>query len=118
MTYPPQGPPPGYGPAPAGYGYGYGYGPPLQEHPQGTTVMILGILGIVLCQICSPIAWVMGNRALAEIDAAPHLYSNRGNVQIGRICGMVGTALLALFVVVFGVYIIVVIGAVAADSSS
>ena len=34
--------PPGYGPP----GYG-GYGPPAQNHPQSTTVLVLGILGIV-----------------------------------------------------------------------
>lgn len=111
MTYPQQGTPPGYGPS-----VPYGYGPPLQEHPQGTTVMVMGILGIVACQILSPIAWVMGNRALAEIDAAPHLYSNRSNVQVGRVCGMVGTALLALSLVLLVVYVVFIIGAIASES--
>ncbi len=69
------------------------------EHPQGTIVLVLGILGLVACQILSPVAWVMGNRALAEIDADPNRWSNRSNVNAGRICGIVGTVLLILSVV-------------------
>jgi hypothetical protein len=42
----------------------------------------------------------MGNNALAEIDADPAAYTNRGTVQAGRICGVVATALLALGLVV------------------
>lgn len=92
--YVPGGPPaPGYGEAPYGYGYGY---PQPRNHPQGTTVLVLGILGLVFCQILGPIAWVMGNTAMREIDANPAAYSNRGSVQAGRICGMVATALIVL----------------------
>ena len=89
------GPPAGYGP-PSGYAYGYGYAPPTTEHPSGTTVLVLGILGIVLCQILGPIAWSQGNKVLREIDASPGRYSNRGSVQAGRILGMIGTGLLVL----------------------
>jgi hypothetical protein len=87
-----------------------------REHPQGTTVLVLGILSIVLCQILGPIAWVMGNNAIAEIDANPAAYSNRGSVQAGRICGIVGTVLLAL-VVLYVIFVIVVLGAVASSDS-
>lgn len=113
-------PPPGqvpYGQAPYGappaYGVPYGYGPPQYEHPQGTTILVLGILGIVACQLVSPFAWVMGNRVLAEIDANPAAYSNRGLVVAGRICGIVGSVLLGLSLV-FGVayllFVLAVIG--------
>lgn len=86
-------PAPGYGGAP--YGYGYGYQQP-RDHPQGGTILVLGILGLVFCQILGPIAWVMGNTAMREIDANPGAYSNRSTVQAGRICGMVATALIVL----------------------
>lgn len=82
----PPGPPPGWNPAsappPPGPppGYGYGYAPAQHEHPQGTAVLVLGILGFVSCGLLGPIAWIMGNKALAEIDAHPGYYSNRGNV--------------------------------------
>ena len=99
--------------APPGYGVPYGYGPPQQEHPQGTTVLILGILGIVACQILAPFAWVMGNRALAEIDANPAAYSNRGLVVAGRICGIVGSVLCMLVGLVLLIAIVAIIGAAA-----
>jgi hypothetical protein len=51
--------------------YQYGQQPfPPRDHQQATTVLVLGILGLVLCQVISPIAWVMGNRVVGEIDAA------------------------------------------------
>lgn len=93
MSMPP--PPPG-----PGYGYGSPYGSPYggYEHPQGTTILVLGILGLVVCQLLGPVAWVMGNNAMAEIDRNPMAYTNRSTVQAGRICGIIATALTALFI--------------------
>ena len=82
------------------------------DHPQGTTILVLGILSLVVCGLLGPVAWVMGNNALAEIDRSPAAYRNRGNVQAGRICGIVATALLA-----FGI-IVLIIALVAAAGSS
>src|SRR5690606_20381426 len=76
------------------------YGGAPQPHPQGTTVLVLGILGVVLCGILAPVAWVMGSNALSEIDRNPSAYSNRGTVQAGMILGIVGTALWILGIVV------------------
>ena len=42
----------------------------MQPH-RGTTVLVLGILGLVVCPICGIIAWVMGNKDLAEMAAGP-----------------------------------------------
>src|SRR5688572_28355991 len=71
-------PPPGYPPAgqqgypppyPA-YQPGYQpYGPP-PDHPQSTLAMILGIVGVVVCQLTAPFALVIGKRAMNEIDAS------------------------------------------------
>lgn len=108
-------PPQQYGAPPQQYG-AYAYGPPQYEHPQGTTILILGILGIVLCQLCAPFAWVMGNRVLAEIDANPTLYSNRSLVVAGRICGIVGTVIFGVYLVGIVLYLAVV--AVAIGSSA
>lgn len=112
---PGYGQPPGYGSAPGygppGGGYGYAMG---VDHPQGTLILVLGILSLVVCQILGPVAWIMGNTALREIDASPGSYKNRGNVQAGRICGIISTALLALSVVA----VIAVIALAAAGSSS
>ena len=120
---PGYGPPPPYGQAPYGaspYGppaYGqspYGYGP--IEHPQGTTILVLGILGIVVCAVLAPVAWVMGNNALREIDAQPGRYSNRGIVQAGRLCGTIYS--LFLLVMLVGLVVLFVVIGVSASSSS
>jgi len=80
--YGPGGYPPGaYPPGP--------YGAP-QPHPQGTTVLVLGILGLVVCFIPGIVGLVLGNRALREIDANPAAYNNRQNVVVGRILGIIG----------------------------
>ena len=90
--YPPAGPggypPPGYG----------GYTQQMQ-HPQGTTILVLGILSLVVCGLLGPFAWSMGNKALKEIDASGVVYANRGQVQAGRICGIVSSVLIILSIV-------------------
>jgi len=123
-AYPPPPPgqyPPNYGsayPPPPGGQYPPGYAgyPVTPKHPQATTAMILGILSLVLCGVIGPFAWVMGSKAVKEIDANPHAYSGRGEANAGKIMGIIGTALLA-----FGVLIVValaVIGLAAGSTSS
>lgn len=90
------GPPPGWQPGPPPIQGGpYGAYPP-PKHPQATTVLVLGILGVVLCQVVAPFAWVMGNRAMKEINANPAGYSGQSEVNAGRILGIVGTVILVL----------------------
>ncbi len=122
--YPQQGG--GYGGQypPQGGAYGQpGYGAPWQppKHPQSTTVLVLGILGLVLCQVMAPIAWYMGNNALKEIDADPSRYGGRSEVNTGKILGIVGTVVLILsilFVIVYFVFIVAIFGIAASSSSS
>jgi hypothetical protein len=66
------------------------------EATQATTILVLGILGIVVCQVLGPFAWVMGNKELAAIDAGRRPPENRGTANAGRVLGIVGTVLLAL----------------------
>jgi hypothetical protein len=113
MSYPPG----GYGGYP-NQGHGGGYGGGQVEHPQGTTVLILGILGIVACQILAPFAWSMGNKALEEVDRDPQRYSNRSLVNTGRILGMVGTIILGIYLVIFVFYIIFVVVLVGTSGTS
>jgi uncharacterized membrane protein YjgN (DUF898 family) len=89
------------------------YGPMAPDHPQATTVLILGILGLVLCQVLSPFAWVMGTRVIREIDASGGTIGGRTNANAGRICGIVGTALIGLGLLVGVVAIIIVIAGAA-----
>jgi uncharacterized membrane protein YjgN (DUF898 family) len=69
------------------------------NHPQATTVLVLGILGLVVCGILGPFAWVMGNRVVAEIDASGGRVGGRTEANVGRILGIVATALLAVSLV-------------------
>lgn len=69
------------------------------EASQATTVLVLGIIAIVLCQFLGPVAWVMGNNELAAIDAGRRAPENRGTANAGRILGIISTVLLAIGVV-------------------
>ena len=82
---------------PGGYGQpGYGGG----DHPRGTLVLVLGILSLVCCGLFTGIpAIIMGKGALEEIDRSPGTYTNRGAIKAGYICGIIGTALSALGIV-------------------
>jgi hypothetical protein len=77
VTYPPQYPP------------AYGH-----EHPQGTTILVLGILSLVLCAPLGIAAWVMGKRALAEATAMGA--TNTSTIKAGYVCGIIGTCLMLL----------------------
>ena len=81
-----------------------------QEDSQATTILVLGILGVVFCQVLGPFAWVMGNKELAGIDAGRRAPENRGTAQAGRILGIISTVLLILgigFLVILGFIAIV-----------
>jgi len=82
------------------------------EHPQGTIVLILGILSIVVCGVTGPFAWSMGRKALREIDSSGQPYSNRGQVQAGMITGIVGTVFLVLGLL-YLIFVLFIFGAAA-----
>lgn len=60
--------------------------------------LVLGILGLVVCQIIAPIAWYLGHKEVSAIDAGRRSPENRGMGLAGKILGIVGTVLIALFV--------------------
>ena len=102
-------PPPGYPPAydpgydpgyGQGYGQAYGQGPVryAPDHPRATTALVLGILGIVMCQVLAPFAWVIGKRTVDEIDASRGTLGGRGPAHAGYVLGVVGSILLGLAV--------------------
>ncbi|MRK00546.1 DUF4190 domain-containing protein [Aeromicrobium sp. S22] len=114
-AYPPPGqqptPPPGYGypppgqAPPPGYGYpqpGYGYGPTAPKHPNATTAMVLGIVGVAGGLMCwlpllaSPFAWFFGRKAMREIDESHGQLQGRSEAKAGFVLGIIGSVLLAL----------------------
>ena len=73
--------------------------PPGSSQVNGTTILILGILSIVCCGLLGPVAWIMGNNALATLNAGGGDESQRNNANIGRICGIIGTVFLILGII-------------------
>jgi hypothetical protein len=100
-----QYPPAGNTPNPYG-GQPYGVAP--QEHPQGTVVLILGILGFFV-GVTAPFAWYLGNKAIKEIRASGRSYSNEQLINIGRILGMIMTLLYVLVLVLVIVFAIIAV---------
>jgi hypothetical protein len=129
---PGYGPPPGYGQAPPysqpgqaqpgqpqpGYAQGsYGY-VAAPDHPKATISLVLGILGLVACQVISPFAWVIGKRTVGEIDASQGRLGGRGSAQAGYILGIIGTVLLGLGLLVFVVWLVFVVLAIGTASTN
>jgi uncharacterized membrane protein YjgN (DUF898 family) len=108
---PPYGnyPPNQYGPPP------YGFGAP--DHPQATLVLILGIVGLVACGLVAPFAWTMGSRVVREIEASNGQLGGRSMAVAGKICGIVGTVLLGLSLLI-GVAAVIFLLVAASTSST
>jgi hypothetical protein len=70
-----------------------------QEASQSTTILVLGILGLVCCGPLGIVAWIMGNNEIQAIDAGRRDPANRGTANAGRIVGIVATVFLAISVV-------------------
>lgn len=71
------------------------------EHPHATTVLILGVLGLLCCGILGPIAWVMGKRALNQIEWSQGTIGGRSQILVGYVLGIVATVLMVLYACVF-----------------
>lgn len=74
---------------------------PYPEASQATLILVLGILSIVCCQPLGIAALIMGNNELRAIDEGRRPPENRGTANAGKICGIIGLALLALFLILF-----------------
>ncbi len=72
---------------------------PPQQAPGAVGALVLGILSIILCPLCGPVAWSLGRSAEKEVDAAGGQLGGRGLGTAGKILGMIGTALLVVLVV-------------------
>ena len=84
----------------------------MQPPPQAggaTAALVLGILSLVLCPLCGPVAWGLGRKAEQEIDRSGGHLGGRGLATAGKILGIIGTVLIV-------VVIAVVIVSLAADS--
>ena len=76
-----------------------------QSKPEGaTTILVMGILGLLLCQIFAIVAWVKGNGYLAQCRAMG--VEPEATAVWGRILGIVGTIL--MIIAIIGVVIAIV----------
>jgi hypothetical protein len=82
------------------YAYSPNGTPKTMKSHRGTLILVLGILSLVVCGLIGPIAWVMGNNDLREIDTGLMDPAGRSLTNAGRICGMIGTILVLISAVV------------------
>ena len=73
-------------------------------------VLVLGVLSLIICAPLGIAAWVMGAGDLREMDAGLRVADGRSTTKVGMICGIIGTVLFVLqvllgllFFVFFGV---------------
>jgi len=83
--------------------------PRSMKSANGVLILILGILSLMMCGFFAGIpAWIMGNNSLREIDAGMADPGERGLVQAGRVCGIIGTCgafvVIAIWILVFMVF--------------
>ncbi len=104
----------------APYGPPPGYYPPPPDHPQATTALILGILGLVICPLTGPFAWSIGSKSIQEIDAsvrAGRPLGGRGQAQAGKILGIIGSVYLGLLILFLLFLVIIAVAAAGSHSN-
>lgn len=67
---------------------------------RGTMILIFGIIGLVCCVIFGIVAWVMGKKDLAEMDAGLMDPSGRGLTNAGKILGIISVVLTLIYVII------------------
>ncbi|MEQ8769703.1 MAG: hypothetical protein RIB60_04245 [Phycisphaerales bacterium] len=93
-----------------------------QEPHRATLVFVLGLLGILLCQLLGPFAWIMGKGDLAKMESGRMNAEGKGLTQAGMICGIIATVLLCISILMTLLWVVFVIvlgvGAAAAGSGA
>jgi predicted Zn finger-like uncharacterized protein len=82
---------------------------------RGTLILVFGILGLVVAPlIFGPIAWIMGNNDIKEMQAGRMDPEGESQTNIGRILGMISTILGIMAIVIacvfFVIWLVIVIG--------
>ena len=70
-----------------------------QNAPGAVAALVLGILGILVCPLLGPFAWLYGRRGEQAVDASGGLLAGRGLATAGKVLGIVGTLLIVLLLV-------------------
>jgi ABC-type Fe3+ transport system permease subunit len=76
------------------------------EQSQATTILVLGILGIICCGPLGIAAWIMGNNELEAIGNGRRNPEGRSTANAGRVMGIIASVLMILgFLVLIGLLI-------------
>jgi hypothetical protein len=68
------------------------------EKGNSTLILVLGIVGLLCCNLLGPVVWYMGKKEMEGIAAGRIAAANEGTAKAGMILGMIGTALLVFAV--------------------
>jgi hypothetical protein len=102
---PPAAPPPGEAwRASSAPGEGFDAPPPSgapRRADGAIPALVLGIIGLVMCPLCAPFAWVLGRRAERQVDASGGVLSGRGEATAGKILGIISCVLTILLILLF-----------------
>lgn len=88
-----------------------------QQLPNATAVLVLGILSIAICWCYGLFGITMGIIALILSGKAKNLYNENPekytsasykNMNAGRVCAIIGTALSSLYLIIILIYLLVV----------
>ena len=94
--------------------------PAASSGGNATIALVLGIVGLVgalgscccclfvVLAACAPIAWFLGRKELAAIREGRAPASGESAAKAGMVCGIVGTGLLALYLLGIIVYVALV----------
>ncbi len=80
------------------------------EPHRGTTILVLGVLGIMVCAPLSIAAWIMGHQDLQKMQDGTMDPSGESTTRVGQVLGIVGTILLFLSICFVGFIIVFVAG--------
>ena len=87
---------------------GSGGGTTGASQGNATLILVLGIVGLLCCNLLGPVVWYMGKQELQGIAEGRLPAANEGTAKAGMILGIIGTALL-----VFGILWIFFFGGMA-----
>jgi hypothetical protein len=72
------------------------------DHSQATTIFVLGLISVIMCNVLGPVALYLGNKYRQECAAAG--VNPEGLGTAGWVLGIVGTVILILTAVFLLVY--------------
>ena len=72
-----------------------------------TLVFVLGLLSLVICQLCGPVAFYFGQNYLAECEELG--VEPEGLAVAGRLMGLIGSIILAIALLIFLAYILILV---------